>query len=294
MSMKSVLAELKRFGIGARSESPTPVSGGSISRAYRVETSDRPIFLKVEPRADADRLEAEADGLAAIANTSAIAVPAVLAVGAAGAHAFLALEWIELAGERAGAEASLGEALARMHRTTGAAFGWTRDNTIGRTPQPNSWMSGWIEFFREQRLMPQLDRARRNGIGQQAITLGHELAGGIEAFFDGYAPAPSLLHGDLWGGNWGASAEGRPYLFDPAVYFGDREADLAMTQLFGGFGNAFYRAYDAAWPPAPGREQRVDLYNLYHLLNHFNLFGGGYRGAVVACLERLLRQAEAR
>src|SRR5690606_31076241 len=121
---------------------------------------------------------------------------------------------------------------------------------------------------------------------------GRELILHLEAFPGSHDPVPSLVHGDLWGGNWGAARHGTPYLFDPAVYYGDREVDLAMTRLFGGFGDAFYRAYDAAWPPAPGRDGRVDLYNLYHLLNHFNLFGGAYRADVRACLERLLTSAD--
>jgi protein-ribulosamine 3-kinase len=282
-------AALERLGIVvADRTNARSVAGGSISRTLRLETRGGPVFVKLEPRDAEKRLEAEAAGLEAIANTGAVPVPAVLGWGTAAADAFLVLEWIELGTKTPAAERKLGDALAAMHRNADARFGWASDNFIGRTPQANLPMSAWPEFFRKRRLEPQLELGRRNGLGGEALRLAGRVVDALDDFFAGHAPVPSLVHGDLWGGNWGAARDGTPYVFDPAAYYGDREADIAMTRLFGGFGDAFYRAYDAAWPPAPGRDRRTDLYNLYHLLNHFNLFGGAYRAEVIACLERLL------
>ncbi len=158
-------------------------------------------------------------------------------------------------------------------------FGWKRDNTIGSTPQRNGTSSDWVEFFRERRLRTQLDLALRNGFAGRLQERGNVLLDLMGAYFSSYRPVPSLLHGDLWGGNWGVDAAGVPLIFDPAVYYGDREADLAMTRLFGGFGNAFYTAYHSNWPLDQAAGSRRGLYNLYHVLNHANLFGGAYAGA---------------
>ena len=184
-------------------------------------------------------------------------------------------KWIDFGGRTALAERRLGAGLARQHRATADQFGWHRHNTIGATPQRNTQTADWIEFLRRERLGFQLDLAARRGLPGELLARGRRLLAGLEAFFPGHRPGPSLLHGDLWSGNWGADADGSPYIFDPAVYHGDREADLAMTRLFGGFGRGFYTAYEEAWPLPRGWERRVDLYNLYHLLNHFNLFRGG-------------------
>jgi fructosamine-3-kinase len=196
-----------------------------------------------------------------------------------GAEAFLELERLEL-----GAPPDwpgLARAVLALHRTTGERFGWHKDNWIGLAPQRNRWSEDWIGFYRECRLLPQLRRAKL--VDEAQPLLDH-----LPAFFEGYRPVPSLLHGDLWHGNAGFTAQG-PVLFDPAVYYGDREADLAMSELFGGFAREFYAAYRDAWPLDSGYETRRHLYNLYHLLNHLNLFGGGYRGQVKATLQLLLR-----
>jgi len=171
--------------------------------------------------------------------------------------------------------------LAALHRRQAARFGWARDNTIGATPQANGWCESWTMFWRERRLAPQLALAARNGYRIDVPPVWRLL--------EGHEPAPSLLHGDLWSGNAGFLPDGAPVLFDPAVYYGDREADLAMTELFGGFPGEFYCAYNAAWPLASGYQQRKPLYNLYHLLNHLNLFGGGYLTQVRAALRLLAR-----
>jgi fructosamine-3-kinase len=168
--------------------------------------------------------------------------------------------------------------LAHAHRKPGPRFGWTRDNYIGLTPQKNDWCDDWAEFWRERRLRPQIDLARRNGLDVPLVD--------PRTFLDEHQPAPSLLHGDLWRGNAGFTKDG-PVVFDPAVYYGDREADLAMTELFGGFPREFYRAYNETFALDAGYEKRKHLYNLYHLLNHVNLFGGGYLGQAKSCLRLL-------
>jgi fructosamine-3-kinase len=184
----------------------------------------------------------------------------------------------------------LGERLARLHRVTAPRFGWHRDNTIGATPQSNEWTGDWAAFVAGQRLGFQLDLVERHGHGGRLVDRGRRLCELVSAFLGDHRPQASLLHGDLWGGNWAADAAGEPVIFDPAVYFGDREADLAMTRLFGGFGRSFYEAYQAGWPLEPGAAQRVVLYNLYHVLNHLNLFGGGYGAQAEEMIERLLAE----
>lgn len=235
--------------------------------------------MKINAAEFADAFAAEADGLAALGEAG-MRVPQPLRHGAAGGEAFLVLEYLELTGD--GDFAALGRMLAAAHRSTGARFGWHRDNYIGATPQANGWCNDWTEFWLERRLRPQVELARANGFEIQDHLFSERLLAG-------HRPQPSLLHGDLWNGNAGFS-NGQPVLFDPAAYYGDREADLAMTELFGGFPPQFYAAYEAALPLEPGYEKRKPLYNLYHLLNHLNLFGGGYLAQVQATLG-LLRQA---
>jgi fructosamine-3-kinase len=252
-----------------------PVRGGDISAAWRVTVRGGAIFLKTGDAAAFSMLDAEADGLRAVAQAAAVRVPAVLACGEAGGTSFLALEWLSLGRPNAHTAALLGTQLARQHRQCGKDFGWHRDNTIGRTPQVNTRDDDWVRFFGRQRLGFQLELAGANGYTGELQQEGARLVEGLGRLFDGYAPEPSLLHGDLWGGNW-AAADGQPVVFDPAVYYGDRESDIAMTRLFGGFGAAFYDAYEEAWPLAAGHRQRLPLYQLYHVLNHLNLFGGSY------------------
>ena len=261
--------------------------GGSINDCYRWQTDTGPIFVKC---CDASRgwiLEAEADGLGRLARAKAVRVPSVRAAGTAARQAFLALEWLELRSMDESAERRLGQALACQHRVTADAYGLELDNAIGATAQPNGPMADWPAFWRERRLGVQLELAARNGYGGRLQERGLALMDRLGEFFRDYRPAPSLLHGDLWAGNRGMRADGVPVVFDPAVYFGDREAELAMTRLFGGFGADFYAAYAADWPLDAGATSRRDLYNLYHVLNHLNLFGGGYRAQAEAMVDRL-------
>jgi protein-ribulosamine 3-kinase len=265
------------------------VSGGSIHRSYRWRCGDEPLFVKIAADGGAG-LEAEAVGLQALADARAVGVPRMRARGRAGTAAFLALEWIESRPAGAAAERRLGERLAAQHQVTAAEFGFGCDNFIGRTPQPNGWLGDWAEFFRERRLRPQLLLAAGSGFAGLLEEPGARLLESVAALLGGHRPRPSLLHGDLWAGNWLADTRDEPQIFDPAVYYGDREADLAMTRLFGGFGRAFYDAYQSAAPLPAGHAVRAELYNLYHVLNHANLFGGGYARQARASIDRLLAE----
>ena len=249
--------------------------------------SDPNVFVKTGPAAAFDMFDAEAEGLRELAATNLIRVPEVIACAVDGDEAFIALERIDFDATSRESERLLGVQLAALHRCTLEKFGWHRDNTIGLTPQRNKPADDWVSFFRKQRLEFQLKLAASNGYSGELNLLGKMLIDKLPGFFDRYDPEPSLLHGDLWGGNWGA-VDGQPVIFDPAVYYGDRESDIAMTKLFGGFGPAFYAAYEAAWPLAEGFEARRKLYQLYHVLNHLNLFGSGYLAQAISLMRSLL------
>jgi protein-ribulosamine 3-kinase len=264
------------------------LGGASASECYAWPCASGMLFVKLAARSARAVLEAEAAGLLELGKAGVVRVPRVRASGDTEAAAFLALEWIEAGRADEACERRLGEGLAALHAVTAPRYGWLRDNTIGPTAQANGWCDDWLEFFRERRLRPQLQLAAHNGFAALVATPGEQLLAALPRLLGGHAPRASLLHGDLWGGNWLATAEGEPVIFDPAVYYGDRETDLAMTRLFGGFGAAFYRAYEAAAPREPGAQLRGELYNLYHVLNHANLFGGGYARQARAMMERLL------
>ena len=262
------------------------VGGGCIHRALDVRVGGRHYFLKLNDAGALPMFEAEVDGLAALATCDAFRVPSVVACGATGEDSFLLLEHLELRPLASTEDARrFAQALVRLHHDVGERFGWPRDNFIGANPQTNEQRDDWADFFVNCRLVPQLRMARARGYGG---AIGHEadqLLQRVSALFREHRPQPSLLHGDLWSGNAAMDELGRPVIFDPAVYHGDREADLAMSELFGGFPPAFHAAYRAAWPLAEGYELRKTLYNLYHVLNHLNLFGGGYLGQA----ERMIR-----
>jgi fructosamine-3-kinase len=271
-------------------EPESGVSGGSIHRSYRWLCGDTPIFVKVAGRGATAGLEAEATGLLALGDAHAVRVPRVLARGSLAHSAFLALEWIESRPAGRAAEHRLGERLAAQHRVTAAQFGFTGDNFIGRTPQPNGYLPDWTEFFRERRLRHQLVLAVQNGFGELLENAGARLLESVAALLSGHRPEAALLHGDLWAGNWLTDPQQEPVIFDPAVYYGDRETDLAMTRLFGGFGRAFYDAYQSVAPLPAEHAVRAELYNLYHVLNHANLFGGGYARQARTSIDRLLAE----
>jgi fructosamine-3-kinase len=288
------LAEAIGATVGAtlRTAPASSVHGGSINECYRWESSAGPLFVKIGAARNSAMFAAEAAGLEELRYANAVRVPRVLGQGRNETDAWLVLEWVPFGRRSAAAQATLGEQLALQHRHTAESFGWVRSNTIGRTPQVNTWTADWGEFFREHRLRYQLDLAARNGHGGNRLRVsGERLLSRVESFFTDYRPVPSLAHGDLWGGNWAADTDERPVIFDPAVYYADREVDLALTRLFGGFGTDFYAAYEATWPLDPGFERRSDLYNAYHVLNHLNLFGDGYLGQALGLLDGLISQS---
>lgn len=265
----------KTVGVAIRSGGLHPVAGGCINRCFLVETEDdRRLFVKSNQHLLEGLFEAEAFGLRAMDAAGAVRVPKVIGVGSEGDLQILVLEAIPLRPGSASDHAELGRQLAAMHRQTGPGFGFEMDNYIGELPQANlPWSARWPEFYRDLRLLPQLRRAAERGLETDAF---EPLLNNLDQFFRDYAPRPALLHGDLWGGNADAALDGGPVIYDPACYYGDREADLAMTELFGGFQRSFYEAYEQAYPVDSGYPMRRDLYNLYHILNHYNHFGGAY------------------
>jgi len=268
----------------------TSAGGGCINSAYRLLGENRSYFVKVNARNLLPMFEAEAAGLKEIIATGTVRAPEPICHGVAGGQAYLVMEYLDLGSGRGTVGRVLGEQLAAMHRVQQPYFGWHRDNTIGSTHQPNEPGDDWTQFWATHRLGFQLQLAARDGYGGRLQRNGEKLVERLSALFDGYAPQPSLLHGDLWGGNWGSAGQGQPAIFDPACYYGDREADIAMTELFGGFGGDFYAAYRATFPLDAGYGTRKILYNLYHILNHLNLFGGSYLGQAESMIDRLLSE----
>ena len=291
MYLSAQLVESVERAVGVRVRDAEPVGGGCIANACRVDTETGPFFLKWSADAEvAQTFDAEAAGLRALAEAhSPLLVPGVLVARGAGPDGpgILLAEWIEQGREGSDFWEGFGAGLAALHRHTGPRFGFEIDNFVGRLPQDNGWADDWATFFRERRLAPQVETARRSGVWQRGWDPHLDrLYARLE---DVLPPTPeaSVLHGDLWSGNFLVAAGGAAVLVDPAAYYGHREADLAMTELFGGFDDRFYAAYREAWPLEPGYAQRRDVYNLYHLINHLNHFGGSYVGAVTSTLRRL-------
>lgn len=251
------------------------VAGGSAATVCALEDGRYRAFVKFVALADQATLAREREGLVALAASEAVRVPEVLGHGRSGESAWLALEWLDFGDPDNVGFARLGTGLAALHRVTDARHGWPEDNFIGAGVQINTPEADWNRFFRDHRLAPQLDRLERRAAGFGGADR-HRLLEVWQQRHGGHQPQASLLHGDLWRGNVGMLADGRPVVFDPAVHYGDRECDLAMADLFGGFDPAFFASYQAAWPLPPGWRERRRFYQLYHLLNHANLFGGHY------------------
>jgi len=264
------------------------VGGGSINDAYYLGGDGQSYFIKFNKSAKLTMFEAERDGLTELFNSHSIRVPQVLFTGTSNSHAFIVLEYLSLTGIKN--PGLMGEQLAKLHRVTSDRHGWHRDNTIGATLQCNDWKTDWVSFWADCRLGYQLELAAHNGIGQSVVKLCERLRSHVGDFFTDYTPQASLLHGDLWGGNAAYDQSGEPVIFDPAVYYGDRESDIAMTELFGGFGQEFYHAYKNSWPMDDGYKIRKILYNQYHILNHFNLFGGSYGQQAERMAKQLLAE----
>jgi len=274
------------FSLSSREE----VGGGCINECHVVRDGNRVCFVKLNRPEQAEMFSAEAAGLDELARARAVRVPAPVCHGVSAAASWIVLEYLDLRSADGRGMRALGQQLARLHRVTAARFGWHRDNTIGATPQANAPADDWVGFWRERRLGSQLRLAASRG-HTGLVSSGERLMEKLPAFFSGYRCIPSLLHGDLWSGNAAMTAGGEPVIFDPAVYYGDREADLAMTELFGGFPQSFYDAYRAEYPLDAGYGTRKHLYNLYHVLNHLNLFGGGYRAQAERMIGQLLAAA---
>jgi fructosamine-3-kinase len=272
------------FSIQSRAE----VGGGCINTAYVLSGDGERFFVKVNSAGKAEMFAAELAGLEELRRSNTVKVPEPLCSGTADGRAYLVMEYLPLG--RGGSNRAIeeyGHRLAAMHAITSPRYGWHRDNTIGSTPQPNGECDDWQEFWIERRLGYQLELAGRRGHGPLS-GLGDRLLERLPDLLAGHRPAASLLHGDLWSGNHAFMADGTAVIFDPAVYYGDRETDLAMTELFGRMPERFYRAYEEAQPLPPGYEVRKILYNLYHILNHLNLFGAGYLGQAEDMIETLL------
>ncbi|HEY9751141.1 MAG TPA: fructosamine kinase family protein [Allocoleopsis sp.] len=269
------------------------VGGGCINRVYALEgyqkadpSSTRTYFVKLNQAAQLAMFEAEALGLQQMRVQPTIRIPEPICWGVAENSAYIVLEWIDLGRGDRQSWFAMGQQLAAMHRVTSAnGFGWDRSNTIGSTPQINAWTKDWTEFFTQHRIGYQFKLAQRRG--------GHfpqqeRLLTAIPELLANHQPQPALVHGDFWSGNAAVTATGEPVIFDPATYFGDREVDIAMTELFGGFPPEFYQGYNQAWPLDPGYDRRKTLYNLYHILNHFNLFGGSYEAQANRMMQQIL------
>jgi len=250
------------------------VSGGCINQGYCLQGDGLAYFVKINQASRLSMFAAEAFGLKQMAATHTIRLPEPICWGISDNYSYLVLEWLEFAQGNSLSWEKMGQKLALMHQTQGnQRFGWNENNTIGSTPQINAWTDNWADFFAQHRIGYQLQLAQKRGGSFPERT--EVLLAVLKCLKDHY-PQPSLVHGDLWSGNVGVTKDGEPVILDPATYYGDREVDIAMTELFGGFPAAFYRGYNEVFPLEEGYQQRKTLYNLYHILNHFNLFGGGY------------------
>ena len=279
------------FGTGTGITDLRPAAGGDINAAFILTLSDgRRVFLKENSKENAGFFKAEITGLSALRQAGALRVPGTYETGITGNRSYLIMEYLEAAAAKKDFFEHFGRQLARMHRadssgwTPGGKYGFTEDNYIGAGRQKNEIRTGWIDFFRDCRLEVQFRRAQAYFEASDRKRM-QSLLDHLDRYLIEPA-APSLLHGDLWGGNFVTGPDGYACLIDPAVYAGHAEADIAMTELFGGFAPAFYDAYREAGGILPGYPERRDLYNLYHLLNHLNLFGGSYYGAVMRIVRR--------
>lgn len=276
-------------GEGFSVDQQKALSGGSINNAYLLIAEDnRQYFVKTNQAGKVKMFEAEAKGLQAMALSNTIRVPEVVCFGENQKQSYIVLEYLDMTGQANQTE--LGQQLAAMHSVQSSQFGWDIDNTIGVTPQPNQKMDDWLVFWRDKRLGFQLELAAQNGYAGELQVLGEKLLVEMPKLFTGRDIQPSMLHGDLWGGNVAGLRDGTPVIYDPAFYYGDREADIAMTYVFGGFTPAFYSSYQEAYPLDDGFSVRKVFYNVYHIINHLNMFGGGYHGQSIQMLKQVLAE----
>jgi fructosamine-3-kinase len=284
---RALAAALER-ALGSAPKTADRLSGGDINDAFEVALADgRRVFVKTNAHAAPEMFPAEARGLKFLAAAKTLRFPEVLAVsGPDDAARFLALELVRPAGRARGYDEALGRGLAALHRSGAPSFGLDHDNFIGSLPQSNRARAHWADFYEHERLRPQLERASAQGRASASMRRGFERLFSRLPELVGPEEPPSRLHGDLWGGNLHTGEHGEPCLIDPAAYGGHREVDLAMMRLFGGFAESVFAAYDEAFPLADGADERVSLYQLYPLMVHVNLFGGGYARQVEQVLAR--------
>ncbi|CCI19551.1 MAG: fructosamine kinase family protein [Microcystis panniformis] len=267
-------------------EKSHPVSGGCINQGYAVSGNGLIYFVKINQANQEAMFAAEALGLKQIHATKTIRVPEPICWGIADKSSYLVLEWLEFGGGNSQSWEKMGQNLAHLHQVSlSDRFGWHCNNTIGSTPQINTISNNWADFFAHQRIGYQLRLAKERGGN---FPDEDQVIPAISEILSQHQPHPSLVHGDLWSGNAAITVDGEPVILDPATYWGDREVDLAMTELFGGFPAAFYRGYNDVFPLDAGYQKRKTLYNLYHILNHFNLFGGGYASQANRMLQEIL------
>jgi hypothetical protein len=284
--MKQLHAIIETLELGTL-RSHEPVSGGSINTAYHIVTSEGRFFLKLNHAGRFPNMfEAESKGLMLLGKSSFV-VPKPLKVGVLDDKQFIVMEWVEQGSPQSGFWNRFGQQLAQLHLITSDRFGLNHDNYIGSLPQRNSSRNSWTEFYRDERLLVQMELASANG------QLTEKMRQGFQSLFkhiDDLYPnePPSLLHGDLWSGNLMVTGNGEPCIYDPAVYYGHREMDLAMMALFGGFGESWVEAYDEVYPLEVGWRERIAIGQLYPLMVHVNLFGGSYGQSVEAILKRFL------
>ncbi len=265
------------------------ISGGCINETWKItDTSNNDWFIKINKKSRVDMFKTEHKGLEEISKSKSISCPKPVCYGLTSNSSFLILEYLNLVPLTNQTEA--GKQLAQMHQHTTKKYGWSYDNTIGSTPQSNFQHDDWGSFWKNERLLYQLTLAKNKGYSIAAYEMGLKLANNLVFFFDSYQPKASLLHGDLWAGNFASDKTGNPVVYDPAVYYGDRETDIAMTELFGGFNSDFYASYQNHYPLDEGYKNRKSLYNLYHILNHYNLFGGSYESQAIKVTQSLLAQ----
>ncbi|NPA71488.1 MAG: fructosamine kinase family protein [Gammaproteobacteria bacterium] len=270
-------------------ETVHPISGGDIHAAFQLHCGEHNYFLKCNKASLRPLLETEHHSLTALNQSHTLSCPTPIASGIYNNQAWLLMDFIPL--QNQGDEIQRGRSLAHLHHQVNQhpqPFGWFEDNFIGFTPQQNGWRFEWVDFYAQQRLLPQLELAQLRGAPSSLYVLGIELIEALPQWFTHYEPEASLLHGDLWAGNSGFDANGDPVFFDPASYYGDREIDLAMSELFGGFSEDFYTGYQQIFPLDKGYQQRKALYQLYPILNHFNQFGGHYADQAEALIKGLL------
>lgn len=262
------------------------IAGGCINSAYKLTGDNGQVyFVKLNTATLETMFQVEFDSLNELLAVSGLRIPKPICFGTSNDKSYLVLEYLAMA--PSGNQQQLGVALAQMHKITASQYGWYQNNRIGSTPQSNRQHINWLTFWREERLLPQFKMLYDKGHKRALQPPAEQLLNRLELIFANHQPPASLLHGDLWSGNVSFNTQGQPIIFDPALYYGDRETDLAMTELFGGFSQEFYQAYNATWPLEEAYKQRKIIYNLYHILNHANLFGTSYLSQAMSMMQGL-------